>query len=201
MILEREPDLVVVAQTGSLAEVRAMLPEIVGQVDVALVDLQLPDGDGVEIVRDLRVANPRGQTIVLTADTEKRHHASAIEAGAAGVMSKTVRPTEIVDAIRRVHAGETVQPAREIIALLRLASQERERTGDAQAALAQLTPREREVLSLLAEGLDNQAIAERLFISADTARAHVVRTLAKLQVESRLQAAIFAIQHGFGPSP
>jgi len=83
---------------------------------------------------------------------------------------------------------------------LRLAGQERERSGDAQAMLAQLTLREREVLSLLAEGLDNQAIAERLFISADTARAHVVRMLAKLQVESRLQAAIFAIQHGIGPS-
>jgi len=83
---------------------------------------------------------------------------------------------------------------------LRLASEDRDRTRDVQTALAQLTPREREVLALLTEGLDNHAIAERLFISPDTARAHVVKVLAKLQVESRLQAAIFAIQHGIGPS-
>jgi DNA-binding NarL/FixJ family response regulator len=200
MILKREPDLVVVAQAGSLAEARALLAGVAGRLDVALIDLQLPDGDGVEIVRDLGAANPHGQTIVLTADAEKLHHAGAIEAGAAGVVSKSAQPTEIVDAIRRVHAGETVQPAQEIIALLRLAGQERERSRDVQSTLAQLTPREREVLSLLAEGLDNQAIAERLFISADTVRVHVVRVLAKLQVESRLQAAIFAIQHGIEPS-
>ena len=69
-----------------------------------------------------------------------------------------------------------------------------------QATLAQLTPREREVLAALAEGLDNKAIAERLFISPDTARTHVVKVLAKLGVDSRLQAAIFAIQHGIGSS-
>ena len=82
---------------------------------------------------------------------------------------------------------------------MRLAGQERERTREVQATLAHLTPREREVLTLLAEGLDNQAIAERLFISPDTARAHVVKVLAKLGVESRLQAAIFAIRHGTDP--
>jgi DNA-binding NarL/FixJ family response regulator len=200
MILEREPDLVVVAQAGSLAEARAVLSEIAGRIDVALIDLQLPDGNGVEVVRDLRTANPAGQTIVLTADTEKQHHASAIEAGAAGILGKSVQPSVIVDTIRRVRAGELAQPAQEIIGLLRLAGEERDRARDVQTALAQLTPREREVLALLAEGLDNHAIAERLFISPDTARAHVVKVLAKLQVESRLQAGIFAIQHGIGPS-
>jgi two-component system nitrate/nitrite response regulator NarL len=124
--------------------------------------------------------------------------ANAIEAGAAGVISKSAQPAEIIDAIRRVHASETVQPAQEIIELLRLAGPERERTRHVQTALAQLTPREREVLASLAEGLDNQAIAERLFISPDTARVHVVNVLAKLQVESRLQAAHFAIQDGIG---
>jgi DNA-binding NarL/FixJ family response regulator len=199
LILEREPDLVVAAQAGSLTEARAVLAEITGTFDVALVDLHLPDGNGIAVVRDLCAANPRGQTIVLTADAEPLHHADAIEAGAAGVISKFAQPAEIVEAIRRVQAGETVQPAQEIIALLRLAGQERERTREVQATLAQLTPREREVLSLLAEGLDNQALAERLFISPDTARAHVVKVLGKLGVESRLQAAIFAIRHGTDP--
>jgi DNA-binding NarL/FixJ family response regulator len=200
LILEREPDLTVVAQAGSLAGTRAVLPDIAGMVDVALVDLHLPDGNGVEIVRDLREGGRYGQTIVLTADTDKTHHAQAIEAGAACVLSKSAQPSEIIEAIRRVHAGEMIQPVHEIIALLRLASEERERTRDVQATLGRLTPREREVLVALAEGLDNQTIAERLFISPDTARAHVVKVLAKLGVESRLQAAIFAIRHGIGPS-
>jgi DNA-binding NarL/FixJ family response regulator len=196
LILERESDLRVVAQTGSLAEARAVLPEIVGQVDVALIDLQLLDGNGIELVRELRAMNPAGHTIVLTADTDKRHHAQAAEAGAEGIIVKSAQPFEIVDAIRRVHAGELALPAREMIELLRLAGEERRREQASQAVLAQLTPREREVLAALAEGLDNKAIAERLFISPDTARTHVVKVLGKLGVESRLQAAIVAIQHG-----
>jgi DNA-binding NarL/FixJ family response regulator len=200
LILEREPDLLVGAQAGSLAETRAVLTAIAGQVDVALVDLQLPDGNGVELVRHLRAVNPEGQTIVLTADTDKRHHAQAAEAGAAGIITKSAQPFEIVDAIRRVHAGELALPAREMIELLRLAGEERQREEASQATLGQLTPREREVLAALAEGLDNKAIAERLFISPDTARTHVVKVLGKLGVESRLQAAIVAIQHGIWSS-
>jgi DNA-binding NarL/FixJ family response regulator len=200
ILLERESDLKVTGQAGSLAEARERLRDLAGQIDVALVDLQLPDGDGVALVRDLRVENPAGQTVVLTADTEPLRHAYAIEAGAAGVISKSAHPQEIVEAIRRVRSGELAQPASEIVALLRLAGAERERTREVHATLEQLTPREREVLALLAEGLDNKAIAERLFISAETARAHVVRLLGKLDLESRLQAGIFAIRHGIGPT-
>jgi DNA-binding NarL/FixJ family response regulator len=199
-MLDREADLVICGQAGSLAEARSMLHDLATSVDVALVDLHLPDGDGVTLVRDLRAANPAGQIIVLTADTEPIRHAYAIEAGAAGIVRKSSHPGEIVEAIRRVQSGELAQPAQEIVALLRLLGAERERTREVQTTLDQLTPREREVLALLAEGLDNKAIAERLFISAETARAHVVRLLAKLNVESRLQAGLFAIRHGIGPS-
>jgi DNA-binding NarL/FixJ family response regulator len=200
LVLEREPDLLVLSQAGSLAEARAKLPEIAGMVDIALVDLHLPDGNGVEIVRDVRAANPEGQVMVLTADTDKRHHARAIEEGAVCIVSKAVQPFEIVEAIRQVHAGETVQPIQEIVDLLRLAGEDRERGREVQAILAQLTSREREVLAALADGLDNKAIAERLYISPDTARTHVVKVIAKLGVDSRLQAAIFAIRHGIGSS-
>ena len=110
LVLEREPDLLVLSQAGSLAEARAKLPEIAGMVDIALVDLHLPDGNGVEIVRDVRAANPEGQVMVLTADTDKRHHARAIEEGAVCIVSKAVQPFEIVQSISQVHAGETVQP-------------------------------------------------------------------------------------------
>jgi DNA-binding NarL/FixJ family response regulator len=201
LILEREPDITVVAQAGSCADALALLPEHATQIDVALVDLHLPDGNGAAFLRQLRAANPDVIAILLTANTEPMHHARAIEAGAVGVITKSAQPEEIISAVRRVYAGEVVQPAHEIIALMRLASEEHARAHAVTAMLAGLTAREREVLALLAEGLDNKAIGDRLFISAETARAHVVHVLGKLNVESRLQAAIFAIRHGIGPRP
>jgi DNA-binding NarL/FixJ family response regulator len=196
-MFERERDLTVIAQAGSLAEARAALCDGIGRIDVALIDLQLPDGDGTEIVREMR-ALAAGQVLVLTADPDKLHHARAIEAGASGVIGKTAPLDEIVAAVRRAYAGEPVQPPHETIELLRLACRERERDHGARVTLASLTPRERQVLEALAEGLDNKAIGERLFISHETARTHVVKLLAKLNVDSRLQAAIFAIRNGIG---
>jgi DNA-binding NarL/FixJ family response regulator len=198
LVLEREPDLIVATQAGSLAEARAALPEMARMIDVALVDLRLPDGSGLEIVREVRATNPDAQVIVLTADTDKVQHARAIEAGAVAVLNKCAQPEDIVNAIRRVHAGDAAQPVQELLELLRLAGEDRERTREVEATLAQLTSREREVLAALAEGLDNKAIAQRLYISPETARTHVVKVLGKLGVESRLQAAIFAIKHGVG---
>jgi DNA-binding NarL/FixJ family response regulator len=199
LMLEREPDLTVVAQAGTSAEARALIRETAAQIHVALVDLHLPEGNGTVVLRELRKANPDSIAILLTADSDPYHHAQAIEAGAVGVISKSVEPAEIIAVIRRAYTGEPVQPATEIIALLRLASEERAQMQAVEALLARLTARERQVLALLTEGLDNKEIADRLFISAETARAHVVRVLAKLNVESRLQAAIFAIRHGVGP--
>jgi DNA-binding NarL/FixJ family response regulator len=199
-MLDREPDLAVVAQAGSVAEARGLLGDGSGVVDLALVDLRLPDGLGTDLIRDLKAANPATHILVLTADPDKLLHARALEAGATGVISKTAQLSDIVDAIRRVQRGESVQSAQEIIELLRLAGQERERDQAKQVTLARLTPRERQVLETLSEGLDNRAIADRLFISPETARTHVVKLLAKLNVESRLQAAIFAIENGVGSS-
>jgi DNA-binding NarL/FixJ family response regulator len=198
ILLEREKDLTVVGQAGSFSEARSLIQTLAGQIDLALVDLMLPDGDGAALVRELRLQNPGGQVIVLTATTEPRHQASAIEAGAAGIVNKSAYPAQIVETIRRVRAGELAQPAEEIIALLRLANAKRERDKEVELTLEQLTPRERQVLALLAEGCDNRAIGERLTITSETARAHVVRLLAKLNLESRLQAGLFAIRHGIG---
>lgn len=199
-MLDREPDLTVVAQAGSLAEARDVLADIAADVDVALIDLRLPDGLGVDIVRDLHAANGEAHSLVLTADPNKLHHARALEAGASGVISKSAQLSEIIDAIRRVYSGQSIQSAQEVIELLRLAGEERERDRAKQITLSRLTPRERQVLETLSEGLDNRAIADRLFISPETARTHVVKLLAKLNVESRLQAAIFAIENGVGTS-
>jgi DNA-binding NarL/FixJ family response regulator len=194
----RESDLTVVGEAGSLAEARELLLTVGGTLDVVLVDLQLPDGDGVTLIDELQGGRFRTRVLVLTADPDKVHHARAIDAGASGVLNKTAPVAEIAKAIRHIHAGESIQSAKEIIELLRLASQARENDRQAQATLGSLTPRERQVLEALAQGLDNKAIAERLFISHDTARTHVVNLLAKLNAESRLQAAIFAIRNGIG---
>jgi DNA-binding NarL/FixJ family response regulator len=194
-LLEQEPDLTVVAQADSLAEAREALP-LAGGLDVAVVDLRLPDGDGVDLVRDLRATNPRGQVLVLTGETNRTHHARAIEAGAAAVLRKTARLGEIFDAIRRLHAGESLLPPQEVIALLRLAGQRRERDHAAQLALMRLTPRERAVLAALAEGMSDEEIGQRLYISSKTVRSYMTNILTKLRVDSRLQALIFAVRHG-----
>jgi len=197
-MFSRESDLTVVGEAGSLAEARELLFTVGGTLDVVLVDLQLPDGDGLTLINEVQSGRFRTRVLVLTADPDKVHHARAIDAGASGVLNKTAPVTEIARAIRTIYAGESIQSAKEIIELLRLASQAREHNRQAQAMLGSLTPRERQVLEALAQGLDNKAIAERLFISHDTARTHVVNLLAKLNAESRLQAAIFAIRNGIG---
>lgn len=197
-MLEREPDFQVAAQAASLDEARKLPASVRGEIDIALVDLHLPDGDGTEIIREMRAADSAGHALVLTADTDKLHHAQAIEAGAVGVITKSSQLPDVFRAIRRAHAGESVQSTHEVMELVRLACEKRERDQVTQTALARLTPRERQVLQALALGLDNKAIADRLYISPETARTHVVKLLAKLNVESRLQAAIFAIRHGMG---
>ncbi len=191
-MMDREPDFTVVAHAGSLAEARRVLQG----VDVALVDLELPDGNGVDIIRELRAANPQGMVLVLSAVTDRVQHAQAVEAGAAGVVHKSARISEIIDAVRRLSQGEHLLSPGEVIEMLRLVGEQRERGREAQSALARLTRREREVLQALADGLNDKEIAERLQISAETARTHMVNILAKLGVDSRLQALVFAIRHG-----
>lgn len=200
-VLEREADLTVVAHAGSLAEVRALLPDFAGRIDVALIDLHFPDGSGLEIVREVHQGNPKGRIVILTAGVNKLSQAEAIEAGAVGVLSKTLEPGEIIAAIRRVHAGHALQPVQEIVDLLRHAVAERERAARLQRELAQLSELDRAVLALLVEGLNNDTIAERLGISTKTARSTVARLLAKLEVESRLQASILAVRHGLVAEP
>ncbi len=187
-----EQGLEVVAQAGSLAEARKVL----AGVDVAVVDLDLPDGNGVDLVRELRTTNPNGMTLVLTASNDRLQYARSIEAGASGVMNKAAGLQEIISAVRRLSEGENLLSPKEVIEMLRLVGEYREKTRDSQAALARLTRREREVLQALADGLNDKEIADRLKISTETARTHMVNILGKLGVDSRLQALVFAVRHG-----
>jgi len=192
--LAREPDLAVVVEASSLEEGRRAVSQV--EADVALVDLDLPDGSGVDLIRELRTVNPQAQAVVLTASGDRQLHAEAIAAGASGVLSKTVGSAEIIGAIRRLVAGEALLSPSEAIALFRLADQRREAERSTHRLIAQLTPRERDLLRLLAEGLADAAIAERLSISPKTVRNQMVGLLAKLNVDSRLQALVVATRHG-----
>jgi PAS domain S-box-containing protein len=189
---ELEPGFIVSAQAGSLADARAALAD----VDVAVIDLRLPDANGAELIRMLSEVNPRAQALVLSAGLDRVQVARAIESGAADALDKTAELDEVVDHVRRLHAGETLVALDEVVQLLRLASITREQERSARAAIDSLTPREREVLQALADGLDSQGVADRLHISIQTQRNHVANILGKLGVHSQLQAVVFAVRYG-----
>ncbi len=191
-MFDREPEFTVVGQAGSLAEAREMLDG----VDVAVFDLDLPDGNGAELIGELRAANPQAMVLVLTASTDRRIHARAVEAGAAGVLHKSARIKDVIDAVRRLKEGETLLSPNQLGELLRLAVQQHAQDREARQAIEQLTPREREVLQALADGLSDKEIAEQLYVGTGTVRNHVASLLSKLGVHSRLQAVVFAARHG-----
>ncbi|MEA2248361.1 MAG: hypothetical protein QOH46_2890 [Solirubrobacteraceae bacterium] len=188
---ERDAGFQVVGQAASLAQARDMLHG----VDVAVLDLGLPDGYGADLIEELRRASPGAQALVLSASLDRADVARAVESGAAGVLNKAAHFDDVVRSVRRLRAGETVMGVDEIVELLRFAGRRREREQRDRRAAAQLTPREREVIQALADGLDTQATAERLHISVRTARNHVSSILAKLGVHSQLQALVFALRY------
>jgi DNA-binding NarL/FixJ family response regulator len=195
-MLGQEQDIAVVAQTGSLSEAREILENGDLVVDVAIVDLDQPDASGTVFIRDLHRSRPRATALVLSALSERAQLARAIEAGAAGVMHKSTRMEDLLEAVRRLHAGEQLLSQKEVIEALRLVVRERESEREAQLAIDKLTPREREVLLALAEGLGDREIAERLYVGTGTVHTHITSILAKLEVSSRLQALVFAVRHG-----
>jgi len=191
----------VVGQAGSLAEARQLLEEMHQPIDVAVLDLGLPDGSGADLIKELHEKNPQAQALVLSASLDRANIAGAVERGAAGVLNKTAHLDKVVEAVQRLRAGEKIMPLEEVVELLRFASSERREEYEARQAIEKLTPREREVLQTLAEGLDNEAMAERLHISLRTQRNHMASILAKLEVHSQLQALVFAQRYGIVESP
>lgn len=190
--LEAEPDVGDVRQAGSLAEARAMTQD----VDVAVIDLALPDGSGADLINDVRRDSPDAHALIITTRADRAGAASAVERGAAGVFTEEAHLQDVIEAIRRLRRGEPLMPLDEVVELLRLAGRQREQELDGRRALDTLTAREREVLQLLADGLDNRAAADRLHVSPRTHRNHVANILAKLGVHSQLQALLFALRYG-----
>ena len=194
-MLEREPGFEVAGQVGSLAEARELNGEVLVKVEVAIVDLALPDGDGLDLIEDLS-SQPRTMTLVLSASLEPGRFARAVEAGASGVLHKSTPIKDIVEAVRKLRAGEALLSPAEVVEMLRLVGRERQEEHAARQAVERLTPREKEVLQALAEGLESREIAEKLNVTVETERTHMVNILHKLGVHSRLQALVFAARHG-----
>lgn len=193
-LLEYQEDFTVVGKAGTFAEASVLLATT--DIDVALVDLDLPDGHGLDLLPKIHERNPGVPAIILTGSVRPESKALAIAAGAVGFLHKSTNVTEIVQSISRVASGQSLLSVTEAMSLMRQASQYQARSQTASNSLQKLTPREREVLLALVDGLDNQGIAQRLSLSTATVRSHVVQVLDKLNVESRLQAALFAVRSG-----
>ncbi len=195
-VLNNEPDFEVVAEAASISEAHSIIAREGSGIDLAVVDLDLPDGEGTEIIPVLRAANPNFAALVLTASLDREDLARAVEAGAAGILHKSADLDDILTAIRSVASGGRLLSSNEIVEMLRLASRTRERERDARRAADQLTPRELDVLEALANGLSNKQIAERLYISLETERTHIMNIMTKLGAHSRLQALLFCLRYG-----
>lgn len=184
-LLESEDDLEVVGEAGSATEARNRIPAT--KPDVAVLDVRLPDGDGIEVCRDIRSENPEIACIMLTsfADDDAVH--AAILAGASGYVLKQVRGIELVEGIRRVAAGGSLLDPAVITRVL-----DRIRHRDDVDELASLTPQERNILDLIAEGLTNRQIGERMFLAEKTVKNYVSNLLAKLGMSRRTEAAVYA---------
>ena len=160
--------------------------------DVILMDLLMPGMDGIEATRQISSRQPQARILVLTSFAADNKVFPAIKAGALGYLLKDSSPEELVRAIRQVHRGEpSLHPT-----IARKLLQEIARPAEQQPAPEALTEREMEVLRLIAQGLSNQEIADRIAVSEPTVRTHVSRILGKLHLASRTQAALYAVREG-----
>jgi len=184
-LLEADGSIEVIGESGLAAEATRRIPAL--RPDVAVLDGRLPDGSGIDVCRDVRSIDPTIACLILTSYDDDEALLSAIMAGAAGYVLKQIRGNELVDAIHRVARGQSLldpQVTQRVLARLREGSA-------SDPALASLTNQERRILLLIAEGLTNRQIAERMFLAEKTVKNYVSNLLAKLGMERRTQAAVF----------
>lgn len=185
-LLEATDDIVVVGEAGTIAEALARIPST--RPEVAVLDVRLPDGSGVEVCREIRSSHPEIACVMLTSYADDEALFSAIMAGASGYVLKQVEGTNLVDNIRRVAKGQSLlDPVLTERVLTRLREGPKE-----DPRLASLTPQERRILDLIADGQTNRQIAGELYLAEKTVKNYVSNVLAKLGMERRTQAATYA---------
>ncbi len=186
-LINAEADMEVVGEAGTAADAIGRIGATTP--DVAVLDYQLPDGNGVEVCREVRDRYPNIACLMLTAFSDDDALFSAIMAGARGYVLKQIRGNDLVDSVRRVARGEQLLDATLTARVL-----DRLRTPPEQEVdpLASLSPQERQILALIAEGLTNRQIGDRMFLAEKTVKNYVSSVLTKLGMERRTEAAVFA---------
>jgi two-component system, NarL family, response regulator DevR len=187
-LLNSAPDITVIGDAGTAAQALARIPALKPQV--AVLDARLPDGSGIDVCRDIRSAMPEVRCLILTSYDDNDAIFAAVMAGAAGYLLKEIRGTSLLDAIRQVAAGKSLlDPS----VTERLLARLRDGTPS-DPRMASLSEREREILALIADGLTNRQIGERLFLAEKTVKNYVSALLAKLGMERRTQAAVYGAE-------
>jgi DNA-binding NarL/FixJ family response regulator len=185
-LLEAEGDIEVVGESGSAVDAAHRIPAL--RPNVAVLDARLPDGSGIDVCRGIRSVDPSIQALILTSFEDDEALFAAIMAGAAGYVLKQIKGNDLVDAVRRVAAGQSLlDPAVTARVLERI-----RRGQDQPDELKGLTEQERRILLLVADGLTNKEIAAKMFLSEKTVKNYVSSVLAKLGLERRTQAAVLA---------
>ena len=188
-LLEAEDDLVVVGEASTEDEAVRRIPAV--DPDVAVLDVRLQDGDGISACREIRSRHPRTACLMLTSYADDEALVHSVMAGAAGYVLKQIRSSELVAAVRRVAAGEQLTDPAVTARVV-----ERLQRGPAEDELiARLSPQEHQVLSLLADGLTNRQIAERLYLAEKTIKNYVTSVLSKMGMARRTEAAVYAARH------
>jgi len=187
-LLDEDEELTVVGQAGSVSQALARIPAL--QPDVAVLDVRLPDGNGIELARELRSKLPELKCLMLTSYTDEQAMLDAVMAGASGFVIKDIKGMDLVTAVREVGAGKSLLDGHAAAALMAKLRDSAAKKGP----LSQLSDQERTLLELIGEGLTNRQISERMFLAEKTVKNYVSRLLTKLGMERRTQAAVLATE-------
>ncbi|MEU9166370.1 response regulator transcription factor [Streptomyces sp. NPDC048420] len=189
-LLDAEPDISVVGDAGTVEHALVRGPAL--RPDVAVLDVRLPDGDGITVCRELRSQMPELACLMLTSFDDEDALLDAIMAGAAGYVLKQIRGSDLVSAVRTVASGQSMLDPATTTRLMRSLRADPAEAPAVAPELASLSPRERDILALIGDGLTNREIGRKLFLSEKTVKNHISRLLAKLGVQRRVQAAVLA---------
>ncbi|MDT0386151.1 response regulator transcription factor [Streptomyces dubilierae] len=191
-LLDDEPDITVVGDAATVEQALVRVPAL--RPDVAVLDVRLPDGDGVTVCRELRSKMPDLACLMLTSFDDEEALLDSIMAGAAGYVLKQIQGSDLVSAVRTVARGQSLLDASATSRLMARLRSGGQQPAEESETLPGLTDREREILELIGEGLTNRQIGQRLYLAEKTVKNHISRLLAKLGVERRIQAAVIATQ-------